>query len=40
MRYPEIVYAYVFVIIGEVTLNHNRIETRDAAKVEDENSFW
>ena len=29
--------AYVFVIIGEVTLNHNHMETRDAAKVEEEN---
>ena len=29
--------AYVFVINGEVTLNHNHMESRDAAKVEDEN---
>ena len=29
--------AYVFVINGEVTLNHNHMETRDAAKVEEEN---
>ncbi len=31
--------TYVFVINGEVTLNHNNMETRDAAKVEDENSL-
>ncbi len=29
--------AYVFVINGEVILNHNHMESRDAAKVEDEN---
>ena len=31
--------AYVFVINGEVTLNHDVIESRDAVKVEDENSL-
>lgn len=29
--------AYVFVINGEISLNHNHMESRDAAKVEDEN---
>jgi len=29
--------SYVFVINGEITLNHNQMESRDAAKVEDEN---
>jgi len=29
----------VFVINGEVTLNHNNMESRDAAKVEDENKL-
>ena len=32
--------AYVFVINGEATLNHNHIETRDAAKVEEENKLF
>src|SRR5574341_1675797 len=31
--------AYVFVINGEVTLNHNNMETRDAVKVEAENKL-